>query len=487
MALTAAVLSLSVAPTATHALPAPSLQPSGASGTILGTSVLSVRRVPVWVQTIAAGQRLGPQVQAVMANPALAVPGAASCAVVTQGGRVLYDDGGSRPVAPASNMKILTAVAALDKLGPAFRFTTSVEADHAPSGGVLTGNLYLVGGGDPLLRTPNYVATLNPPEPLYTSLVQLAAQVKAAGISRITGSVVGDEARYDGQRAVPGWKPAYVAEGDVGPLSALDVDDGFLAALQAVPPPAPPPGRPPPAPVPAPTSPPVTAAQGFTDLLKAEGVQVTGPATAGTTPPGAVGVTSIRSAPLAQVLEAILTVSDDTGSELVTKELGRDFSGAGTTAAGTAVIRADLAADGFDVSQLVNLDGSGLDRSDRVSCALMVSVLQHEGVSSAVWQGLPVAAQTGTLAHRMEGTLAAGRVRAKTGTLDDVSALSGFVMPAPTTTGALAQPLVFAQIMNGVPLATGVAIGNQMAETLARYPSPPAAALVVPRPVGSTW
>jgi D-alanyl-D-alanine carboxypeptidase/D-alanyl-D-alanine-endopeptidase (penicillin-binding protein 4) len=428
--------------------------------------------VPNWVQTSVAGQRLATQLQAVMKVPALTAPLTASCLVVSQDGRVLFDDDGARPVVPASNMKILTAAAALDKLGPNFRYTTAVDAAPAPARGVLNGNLYLVGGGDPLLRTAPYIPMLNPPQPLYTSLAQLAVQVKAAGITKITGSVIGDESRYDTQRAVPTWSPVYVSEGDSGPLSALDVDDGFLV-----------PGLPP---VPGAT-PPIEAAAAFAQLLKSEGVQVAGPPAAGGLPAGAVGVTSIKSAPLSQVLDAILTVSDDTGAELVTKELGRDFGGAGTTAAGTAVIRADLAGRGFDVSQLVNPDGSGLDRLDRVTCGLIASVLQVEGPAGPLGQGLPVAGKTGTLADRMQRTPAAGRLRAKTGTLDKVSALSGFVTAAPGQAGTLAEPLVFSLIMNGVTVTDGVAIGNLLGEVLAAYPSVPPATAVAPLPLGTGW
>ncbi|MBO0732637.1 MAG: D-alanyl-D-alanine carboxypeptidase, partial [Acidimicrobiaceae bacterium] len=250
-----AALLATTGPVAPSALAAP---PRDQKPTILGTSVLSVRRAPGWMQRVVEDQRLTSRLQAAMANPALSGPFSASCLVVSQGSKVLYDDGSTRELVPASNMKLLTATAALDKLGPAYRFTTTVDASQAPARGVLKGNLYLVGGGDPFLRTAAYLNEFNPPQPLYTPLAQLAAQVRAAGITRITGSVVGNDGRYDSVRSVPGWKPVYVSEGDAGPLSALDVDDGF-----------PPPGVPP-APV---ATPPVEAAAAFTQLLKAVGVK----------------------------------------------------------------------------------------------------------------------------------------------------------------------------------------------------------------------
>ena len=115
----------------------------------------------------------------------------------------------------------------------------------------------------------------------------------------------------------------------------------------------------------------------------------------------------------------MLTVSDDTAAELFTKELGYQTAG-GTTAAGVAAIRADLAADGLPVSQLVAYDGSGLDRGDRVTCNLIQADLEHARRRQRGGRGLPIAGQTGTLRDRMRGTPAAGRLRAKTGTLDDV-------------------------------------------------------------------
>jgi D-alanyl-D-alanine carboxypeptidase/D-alanyl-D-alanine-endopeptidase (penicillin-binding protein 4) len=295
--------------------------------------------------------------------------------------------------------------------------------------------------------------------------------VRAAGITEVQGLVVGDESRYDSERSVPTWSPSYAAEGDVGPLSALEVDDGFTET---------------PAGWIGATDPPQAAAQTFTGLLAAAGVKVDGrTAAAGRTPAGATPVTAIRSAPLAQVLDAILTPSDDTAAELVAKELGRVDGAGGTTAAGTAVIRADLAADGLPVAGLQVADGSGLDRDDRATCGLLAAALARAGAESPLARGLPVAGMTGTLAQRLRGTPAAGRVLAKTGTLDGVVALSGFVLPsttAPAPTLQLRMPVVFSLIMNGVPDSTGVALGNRVAVALAGYPVVPALSSLDPLP-----
>lgn len=441
-------------------------EPAPSAGAGLTTPVLSVRRAPAWIASSVATTALDSSLTKILANPALHARGAGSCLDVTQGGRSLFDANPSAELLPASNLKLFTATAVLDKIGPDSRITTPVEAASAPVGGVITGNLYLVGSGDPILRTPAFVSSLKDPESTYTSLNQLATQVRAAGVTRITGSVVADESRYDSARGVATWSPSYLAEGDVGSLSAAEVNDGFASFAG---------GQDVAAPQPA-----SQAAALLSAALAAAGVRVSGPPAAGTAPAGAATITSIASVPMAEALGVVLRTSDDTGAELLTKELGRRFGGAATTAAGVAVTRADLVADGLPVAQLSAVDGSGLDRSDRATCPLIDEVLTRAGDPGALASALPVAGRTGTLRRRMQATPAAGRVLAKTGTLDDVSALSGFVVAPP---GASPDPLVFSFLENGLPgPTTGEVIGDQVAEALASYPAGPDPASLVPRP-----
>jgi D-alanyl-D-alanine carboxypeptidase/D-alanyl-D-alanine-endopeptidase (penicillin-binding protein 4) len=453
---------------------------------VLATPVLSVRRLPQWLASTVAGESLQTSLDTVMANRALGGATTSSCLLVRRSGAggsdlasgsdvpVLFDLRGTDELSPASNIKLLTATAVLDKLGPTARLSTAVAAGKAPAGGVVAGNLYLVGGGDPLLRTPGFAAGITDGRGIYTSLPQLAADVRAAGVTHVTGGVIGDESRYDGARYVASWKPIYRAEGDVGPLSALDVNDGLLDGTHGVTKGA---------------SPPVQAAQLFTTLLKAAGVKVDGPAAAGKTAPGAVTITSVQSAPMSEVVGEVLDESDDTGAELLTKELGLRFDGGGTTAAGVAVIRADMAADGLPVDQLHLVDGSGLDTSDRATCQLLVATLDRAGPTSTLAGDLPVAARSGTLDYRLAGTPAAGRVRAKTGTLDGVAALSGFVLPAAgqgAPNPALAGPLTFSLLLNNIPsFAEGISAGNGIAVALARYPNVPTLAVLGPLPAQS--
>src|SRR5262249_30386681 len=155
-----------------------------------------------------------------------------SCLSVAVDGAVVFDSNGTDPVLPASNMKLLVAAVALDKLGPDYRYTTTVT--RGPDG-----TLYLVGGGDPVLGTQAYhdIATAaaqrsgtgrpgGPPIDVRTPFESLADAVVAAGITQVPG-VVGDDSRYDEERFVPSWPASYATGLEAGPLGALMVDDAF--------------------------------------------------------------------------------------------------------------------------------------------------------------------------------------------------------------------------------------------------------------------
>ncbi len=439
-------------------------------GASLKTPVLSLRRVPSLLAGVVGRLHLDDALNAAMADPSLGAARNSSCLVVEQGTTPLYARQPTAMLIPASGLKLLTGSAILDKLGPDARLVTTVSADRAPAGGVVTGNLYLVGGGDPLLRTADYVATLRWKELLYTHLDDLARAVRAAGVTHVSGAVVGDESRYDTVRAVATWKPSYAATGEFGPISALQVNDGFaVLAPKRV----------------GAAQPAQTAAAVFTSLLQAAGVAVDGAAATGKAPAAALPVASLPSAPLAQVVGEVLKQSDNNGAELFTKELGR-LAGSPTTAGGVAAIRADLAAAGLPVSEVSMVDGSGLDRSDRVTCQLLVDVLQHSGPTGALGAGLAVAGQSGTLQTRMVSTPAAIRLRAKSGSLDGVSSLSGFVVPGAAVPG-VAQPaaLTFSCIINGAPSqAAAEAVEDRIGVILAGYPQVPPLAQLGPLPSG---
>lgn len=450
---------------------APGRPPSPAPVTLMATPLLSPARMPRALQDVWADQDVTAALgQAVSVAALGTAPARASCAEVAQGGRVLFADHPDQPVLPASNMKLLTATALLDKLGPGYTFTTTVEAASPPVNGVVDGDLYFVGGGDPLLRLPSYIPTVMGSGPIYTNVTLLPGLLEAAGVRQVTGSVVGDDTRYDSLRTVASWPATYSQQGDVGPLSALGIDDGFALAGGAVPSTAPPP---------------VQSAGVLTELLRGAGVTVAGAPESGPVPAGAVVLARLVSPPLREILQEVLRESDNTAMELMTKELGLKVSGTPSTAAGVAAVRADLAADGLPLPGFVNVDGSGLSRSDRVTCALLLAALERAGPNSVLVKDLPVAGESGTLVDEMKGTVAAGRVDAKTGSLNGVKALSGWVLPVKGQSPGnplLASPVVFSMVLNDLPssVTNPAALTDRVAVDLAQYPQAPALALFEP-------
>lgn len=447
----------------------------GAAPPTLSTPLLSARRLPAAVGDLVASERLAAQLAAVL--PA-ATGGLQACIEVAAGASPVFAENAALALLPASNIKLLAAYAALTRLGRDAHLTTSVVADGKPSGGVIDGSLYLVGGGDPLLATAalrkSQTDWTESSEPV-TSLEALADRIKAAGITEVRGGVVGDDSRYDAVRTVPTWKPSYVSGGQVGPVGALEVNSGFRVVG----------GRRTPE-----TDPATAGAAALTDALTGRGVKVGGVARAGRAPASAAPVAAIDSLPMVDVVGVMLRESDNLAAEMLTKELGVRFGGAGSWPAGLRVIHDTLTAAGLPLDGLVQVDGSGLDRTDRVSCRTLAAVLSSPS-SGDVAAALPTAGDCGTLVKRFRGTAAAGRIRAKTGSLAGVAALSGYVVPTaadppppcPPGGGRPDPAVTFALLVNGVASTTAAtAIEDQVAITLASFPQVPVLGPLGPQP-----
>ncbi len=425
--------------------------------------VLSPRRVPALVASALAEGRLHRGLDRVLRDPELGGGRDDSCLVVSQGGRTLYDRNADRSLTPASTLKLLTAAAALRTLTPTMRFATSAIAPSPPADGVLTDDLWLVGGGDPLLGTADYAASFEDQPRRFTDLTELANAVAGSGLRRVEGRVMGDESRYDLERYRPTWKPGYTSSGNVGPLSALAVNDGFASWT---------PGH-------VPSAAPARHAAGiFTALLKARGVEVTGDPGEGTLPRTAAVVATLQSLSLREIVAEMLTHSDNDTAELLTKEIGRKAGGAGTTSAGVTAIRKTLADTGLDVSAVATTDGSGLDSSDKVTCDVLHSVLSRPG-SEPLVDGLAIAGKTGTMLDQFQGHPAAGRLRAKTGALEGVVGLAGLVQPAEGG----GTPLIFAFLANSLPTPShtrGERFQERLGAALAAFPDAPATDSLAP-------
>lgn len=359
-----------------------------------------------------------------------------SCLRVDIARATVFRHQADRPLIPASTQKVVVGQVALDRLGADHRFRTRVLG-AAPVDGVVTGDVVLVGGGDPLLTTATYAFVRRTADQPLTFLDGLADALVAAGVRRVTGRIVADDSRYDGLRTVPSWPERYQSENQIGPIGALTVDDGFRLDLPAE-------GSDD-APVRRRVDDPARhAADQLNALLFARGVSVDGGTAVGPATPDSPELAAVQSAPLGDVVRQMLEESDNGTAELLTKELGVQAGTGGTTASGTAAVVARAGELGIPIAGTVMADGSGLDRGNRSSCdALVAALATSGGVDGAIGSRLPVAGRTGTLRDRFLGTPAQGRLRAKTGSLNSVTALAGFVTMSDGRTAT------FAYIANG--------------------------------------
>jgi D-alanyl-D-alanine carboxypeptidase/D-alanyl-D-alanine-endopeptidase (penicillin-binding protein 4) len=428
----------------------------------LATPLFSMRRVPDLLSRHVAETHLRNDLDRIMSDPVYGAARERSCLVVGDpgGGPVHYSRQATLGLIPASTLKLLTTAAALDQFGPDRRFTTDVRAGAPPAADGTVNDLYLIGGGDPLLSTAEFASDggyLGQPR-RFTPIEALADRVVAAGVRRV-GRILGDESRYDSERLVPSWNPRYIANFDISPLSALVVNKSFTQEN----PPA------------VATSPPAHAASVLAAQLRARGVTV-GDTGAARTPAGTTRVASIESAPLKDIVAEILENSDNLAAELLVKEMGTKPGVPGTTAAGLAAIDERLGRlAGVNPEEVDAVDGSGLDRSDKVSCAVLQRVVATgpPGLS----EGLPIAGRNGTLFRRFLNTPAAGKVRAKTGSLEGVAGLSG------VATGQNGRIVAFSLIANELPsTSAGVGLQDRVVNVLATFPRAPAPAELAPKP-----
>ncbi len=420
-----------------------------------------MRRYPELLVGPLARQQTTSIVNSVLGPDPLIVPAlGSSCVAIRVGGAAAYAHNPTLPLIAASTMKTLTAAALLAHSQPHETLTTRVVSAAAPRSGVVAGDLWLVGGGDPVLATEDYLSTFAQARTA-TPLGQLADRIAAAGIKRVTGGVVGDDRRFDDERSIPSWKHSYLTSGQVGPLSALNINDGFTDGTGTARRPA--------------SDPPLSAAALFTLLLIDRGIQVDGVSRGrpdGTAAAPKVELASIHSPPISMMIAEMLQHSDNTTAELLLKETGRRASGLGTTTAGLAAERAVLVAAKLPLDGYVANDGSGLDRGDRVTCALLLANMAGQSLDGPLIHGLSVAGTVGTLRKRMTGPGLRGNVRAKTGTLNGVSALVGVL------TAANGTRLDFAMVFNGLASSlAGVQAEDRLLERLAALRPPSAEAL----------
>jgi D-alanyl-D-alanine carboxypeptidase/D-alanyl-D-alanine-endopeptidase (penicillin-binding protein 4) len=439
--------------------------PAAASETRrLATPLWSPRRVPQPIVDAVGAQRLQSQIDA--------EAGGQACVVVNAGAGDVASHNPAVPMTPASTEKLLTSLAVLSTLGPDFKYETKAVAPSDPANGTVE-RLWLVGAGDPSLSTPDYAGMVesNPrrdaeeqatgPSKSLTSLGTLADAIVAAGVRNIPGGIQGDDSRYEALRYLPSWDPTYRTDPEVGPVGALTVNHGIRTVQPRL------------TPV---DDPAVSAATSLSDLLRARGVSVGTPGRS-TAPNGAKTIATVQSAPLHDVVAAAIESSDNLAMEMFAREMGIRAAKSGTTAAGAKAIVDKVHAIGVPVDGVMLVDGSGLDYGNRVSCQALMSVLAMGARPEfkALWDGLAVAGQTGTLADEFQGSPLTGKLRGKTGTLQGVTGLAGLV-----DTG---RPVVFSYIANGsFSRGAGLAMRARVAQIVGAFPDAPAADQLVPMP-----
>lgn len=346
--------------------------------------------------------------------------------------RRIYELRADTAYVPASVTKLFTTATSLRLHGAEERLTTTVlTRGRIDADGVLTGNLFVRGGGDPTLTAAR--------------MAELAAQLD---VTRVHGAVFADESRFDllrGSYATGGRLDRWIG----GQLGALVIGRGYSGGTPH-------------------QRPAAVAADALRRALERRGVEVTHDRIRlGAAHPDAEELARIESPTIGALIRATNTPSDNFLAEMLVKDLGASFGDGGTTAAGTRVVRREMAELGVR-PQVV--DGSGLSRANRTSARDVVRLLDamSEGPDGDVFaSSLAVAGRTGTLHDRMRKGAATGRCRAKTGTLSDVSALAGIC----EARGG--RRVGFAFLMNGVWPGSARALQDRMVTAIAKLRSAP--------------
>jgi len=332
-------------------------------------------------------------------------------------GTLLYSRGTGEAV-PASTLKLLTATAALETLGPDHTFATTVVA-AGPR------RVVLVGGGDPLLSVPDL-------RRLARDTASALAATGVAGKVRLGYDV----SLFTGPEVSPHWPETYIPEAVVSPITPLWVDEGRPESGS---------GRV--------ADPAATAAAAFAAALGKAGVAVAGAPREMTAPADATQLAGLDSDPLSEIVEHTLETSDNEAAEVLARQVGLTVDGDASFAGGARAVRTVLEGLGVPMQGAATYDGSGLSRDDRLDPDTLTAVLElaadpDQGDLRAVLTGLPVAGFSGSLVVRFADGDDAGRglVRAKTGTLSGVSGLAGIV------TDREGRPMVFALLADRIDL-----------------------------------
>ena len=399
-------------------------------------------------------------------------------------------------------MKMMTTGLALERFGPNHTFATRVYRDGNAQGGVLQGNLYLKGGGDPTLSLRFWQGE--------SPMDALAKQIAASGIRQIRGDVVADESVFDPERIPAGWKTTYLMSAYAAPVSALSLNENLVWIVAR-----PENGRAvveldPPSTAIAVTStvrlvggsggriiarrsgngiavsgtigstsaprryslvipePPLFAAGGLVASLEKAGIDVQGNVRAGTVSRGAEQVAEVHSLPLANIVSYMNRESINHFAELLYRNAAADPEQGRQGSSRTALeaLRTFMSKAGARKEDLRVTDGSGLSEADSLTARTMVQLLSyaHRAPWGSVFHAsMPVAGESELMRRRMRSTPAHGNLHAKTGTTNTVASLAGYV------TALNGEVLAFAFIYNGRDRFAARATMDRMGPTLANF------------------
>lgn len=347
----------------------------------------------------------------------------------------------------ASNTKVFTTSTTLGRLGADHRYRTRVFASgKVTKGGVLKGNLYLKGGGDPSFGQRRFVDAYS--GGTGATVERLATKVERAGITRVTGRLIGDETVFDKLRGVA--DSGYATSSYIGPLSGLSFNAGYTSTSFSS----------------FSNDPAKLATKTMARELRQRGVKVRREIALKKTPKGAMkdGLVARQVSPdMTWMTRMTNKDSNNFYAEMLLKNLGASIRDSGTTREGTTVTERYAHSLGSDVHQV---DGSGLTSTNRTSPADMVKMLsrvREQPFGRDFIDSLPIAGRDGTLSGRMRGSPAEDSCRAKTGTITGVSALSGYCLR-----GA-GHKFAFSILMNGVTNLSAAHLGqDRIAALIAR-------------------
>jgi serine-type D-Ala-D-Ala carboxypeptidase/endopeptidase (penicillin-binding protein 4) len=405
-----------------------------------------------WGSSAASAQPVSTAAKALTSalNGGLARIGGASGAYVVDltTGQTLYASAANVGRMPASVEKLYTTTTALLRLGPAATLTTSVwGAGSVDSTGTWTGALYLKGGGDPTFGSASFDRLAYGGGATVQRLV--SSLISRLHLTAIQGQIVGDQSYFDLKRGTPPTHYGTDLPDVEGVLGGLIFNRGFANLTGTA----------------AQSQPGLYATRQFAAALRSAGVHVPQdtPIQTGRTPATVTKLASVQSPTMARLIQLTNTPSDNYLAEMLLKGLGARFGGAGSTAAGAAVVRQEMTTQ-FGITPVLN-DGSGLSRTDSTSPVQVVTLLKAMYRNPYFVSSLAVSGRTGTLKHETLGTAAYGMCHAKTGSLHDVADLAGYCQARD------GHELAFAFLANRLrsPDYVHMVEANTMAAALARY------------------